>query len=137
MRASVDTYRSRDIKPGGDFFARATVGDELQDLALAPAQSLKRIVPDLYHLLDVSEHVARLVCRISSQRRAFARPHDPAVPTAITSVARNLLMPEREQFLRQRVAVFSLGDVRDVLVVQFSLRVAKHLCASLVHPDYV
>src|SRR5467141_3334903 len=83
--------RRRDIKPSSDFLARATVDDQFQDFALAPAQSLERILPNLCHVLHVSEQVARLVCCITPQRRAVARPHDPAVLTAVISVARNLL----------------------------------------------
>src|SRR5258707_3267056 len=83
--------RRRDIKPSSDFLARATVDDQFQDLALAPAQSLERILPNLCHVPDGIWHVGRLVCCITPQRRATARPHDPAVLAAIISVARNLL----------------------------------------------
>ena len=37
--------RRRDIKPSSDFLARATVDNQFQHFALAPAQSLERILP--------------------------------------------------------------------------------------------
>src|SRR5205823_1115592 len=84
--------RRRDAKASGNVLARAAVDDEFQNFSLTPAQALKQVVPGLSHLVDISEHVAWCFCRIPQQRRTPARPQDPAVPTAITSGARNLLL---------------------------------------------
>src|SRR5207249_5472687 len=124
-------------KASGNVLARAAVDDEFQNFSLTPAQALKQVVPGLSHLVDISEHVAWCFCRIPQQRRTPARPQDPAVPTAITSGARNLLLTKREQFFGYCVVVFFVNDVGDALATQFSWRVAQQFSESPVCPDYI
>src|SRR5258705_378116 len=107
--------RRRDAETGADLLARLAGDDEIQNLALARAQALERVVAGVGQFVDANEHVPRPVLGVTPQRGMLARPQRAARLAEIASLPRDDLLAGREQSRGQRRAGGGPPDVPRVL----------------------